>query len=29
MLLRDNSPVAFTMLIIVEIDSVASHHSER
>jgi hypothetical protein len=29
MLLRDNSPVAFTTLIIAEIDSAATHHSER
>jgi hypothetical protein len=29
LLLRDNSPVAFTTLIIAEIDSVATCHSER
>jgi hypothetical protein len=29
LLLRDNSPVAFTTLIIAQIDIVATHHSER
>jgi hypothetical protein len=29
LLLRDNWPVAFTTLIIAEIDSVATRHSER
>ena len=29
LLLHDNSPVAFTMLIIAEIDSTATHHIER
>ena len=29
MLLRDNSLVAFTALIIAEIDSAATHHSEK
>jgi hypothetical protein len=29
LLLRDNSPVAFTTLTIAEIDSVATRHSKR
>jgi hypothetical protein len=29
LLLRDNSHVAFSMLIIAEISSMATHHSER